>query len=174
MQRSIDLRIYLRETNGTNFLSEELFGASVLLDYSGLPQVVGVLSAADITPNTGFTDLTPPPTATLNQAGFTGSVGLDPLLSADTGPRILLGTFRLKGLAAGTTTLVATDRDLLSADTITGLGTELDALIASGTASITVNVSAVPEPSTAISVSLLGIALLISHTVRRAWARQLD
>ena len=74
--------------------------------------------------------------------------------------RILIGTFRFTaGLIGGeTTTIRAADIPDFSDDWITGADGQLDDVISAGRATITVNTSAVPEPSSAIAmvIGLLG------------------
>jgi hypothetical protein len=133
-----------------------LISAGVLVQFSGTSQV---LSAADIHFNPAF-DAGPP----LNQtsfnpgvsAGLAEAVGLvSPAVLADASGDVLLGTFHFTAGASGVTTLRAVDFSLNN-DTITGAGAPLDSLIGDGSATITVQPSAVPEPST---LALAGVGL---------------
>ena len=153
---TVDVRVYLKETPGTSFLAdEELFGASVRVTFNSPSGIAAVLNDTDIFPNPGFSDLSPPPSVSAIDAGFTGSVGLDPFLTVDANNRIFLGMFRFTGQSVGTVNLSALDRDSGSDDTITGQGTVLDSLINSGSATLSVNsLAAVPEPSSLLLMSL--------------------
>lgn len=157
---TVDVRVYLKETAGTSFLTEDLFSASVRVTFDSPSGIAAVLSTGNIFPNSGFTDLTPPLSISSTEAGFTGSVGLDPFLPVELGDRILLGTFRFTGLSVGTVQLDVLDRDALSDDTLTGFGTVLDGLIATSSAQleVTSGPATVPEPtSLAIFCSLFFI-----------------
>ena len=172
---TVDVRVYLQEDPSPGILaSEGLFSASLNVLFDSPAGIAEVTAAGDVTPNPFFTNIVSGPSVASATAGFTGDVGLNPFLFPDGSGRILLGTFRFTGLAVGTTTIRAVDRDLFLDDTVTGLGTVLDSLVENSAGTITVEaITAVPEPG-ALALLASGTILIGGcRLVRRRWIRAL-
>jgi hypothetical protein len=155
---TIDIRVYLLETNGGTTLSSAGL-SSVGVKLAGSNANAQVASASAITPNPQFDDTSKSVSgnnAILNDGLLANPVVHAPTTGADAN-RILVGTFTYSGLTAGTTNVQAVDPHAF-ADTVDGNGNTLDALIASSAATITVN--AVPEPGTLVLTGMFAVALV--------------
>lgn len=161
--QTVDVGVWLKQIDPDTALTDEgLFSAGVKLTYSA-PGIAEVSSPSDITPNPAFDD----PAALLKDIG-SDYVTLD-MATDISGPnfpifpelstpdRIWLGMFKFTGLSLGSVQITATDSPDLD-NTLTGLGTVLDAGIGSAEGSVNV-VDAVPEPS-ALAL-LAGLALIV-------------
>ncbi len=159
--QSVVINVYLAETAGTGFLSDDLLSAGLRIE-SSLSGIAEVKSVGDIVPNPAFTDFIDIPNPSALSAEFSGVAFTTPLVP-DISNRILLGSFRYTGLTQGIVTLAAIDRDLNTDETISGSFLALDSLISSNTADVTVEaIQAVPEPSTLFSFAL-GIGILFAQ-----------
>jgi hypothetical protein len=150
---TLDIRVYLLETNGGTILSTSgLSSAGVQL--TGSNSNAQVASASNITPNAAFDQNSK--SVSGNAAILNESVLANPnVVAPTTGPdanRILIGTFTYTGNTVGTTSIATSDPHPTSADTVSGSGTTLDGMIFNATG--TINVVAVPEPGSLILTGL--------------------
>jgi hypothetical protein len=160
--QSVDVNIWLRQEGDTVLTDEGLSSAGIQMSYDTLG-AAAVSDEQDIASNPLFND----PNALLKTFG-TGYCTVD-MATANfdtvfpelaTPDRVWLGTFTFTGLRAGNMPITASDiagQD----DTLTGLGTLLDAQIGSAAATI----HTVPEPGSA--VILAGLALILVARFRR-------
>jgi hypothetical protein len=154
---TLDIRVYLLETNGGTTLSNSGL-SSVGVQLSGSNANANVAAASAITPNSQFDDTSKSVSGNnsiLNDGLFANSVPKAPTSGADAN-RILVGTFTFSGSTLGTTNIQAVDPHSYT-DTTDGNGNALDALISSSAATITV--AAVPEPGTLLLVGLAAAAI---------------
>lgn len=166
------VRVYLVESGGSELAINGLFSAGVALTYDSPAGVAAVAGVGDVVPNADFVNLVPAPSVTPTSAGLTGDVDLNPFILPDPDGRILLGEFTLTALAPGTLTLRATDRNLLTDDTLSGSFTVLDGDIAGAFAELRVLGGpsvAVPEPSSLLLA--VGGATALSLAFRRVQRR---
>jgi hypothetical protein len=178
---TVNVDVHLREIIGVGersvLATDGLIGAGVRVFFDdpipGSP--AGVLSLTDISGNAQFdllpplTDLGPPALS----AGLLQFVDIvSPPVLASGGPttfEILLGTFTFTaGATAGEVTAIRAVDFGLSDDTVTGALVTLDALIATGNTTITVQgaSAAVPEPNSVVLVGA-GVFALLAQRVRR-------
>jgi hypothetical protein len=153
---TVDVRVYLEETNGGTVLSTEKLGsAGVRLDNSATG-VARVAAAGDVTGNPSFDD-TDVVTVGPDFASLNDAVSANPPLSPDANNRILIGTFRFTGQSVGQFTVTTRDPhpELGFDDTLTGADTALDALIQNSGAVVTV----VPEPGSLLLTGLAATAI---------------
>lgn len=166
--QTVDIQVYLRQTDATTILTDEgLLAAGIKVTFDN-PTVAAVLTAGDIQENPLFDDAgilmkdVPGTTAELNQGVDASSPFVFPTLSDP--DRIWLGTFTFTGLALGSTTISVTDWDDGIDDIFTGGFNALDALITPGTATLTVT----PEPSSVVlSLLVIGAASVVTSYRRR-------
>jgi hypothetical protein len=161
--QTVGINVYLLEFNGGTILStQKLASAGVQLD--GNNGNAAVNSAANITPNPAFDDFTRSVNTSTNTATLNVGLIANPVVSPDAQNRVLIGTFAFSGNTIGSTTAVTVDPHP-SADTVTGTGTVLDALINNSTATITV--VAVPEPNSMLLTGVAAAALGVVVGLRR-------
>jgi hypothetical protein len=168
--QTVDIQVYLRQTDGESILTEEgLSTAGIKVTFDN-PAVAAVSTVGDIHENPLFDDsilfakAVTGTTAELNQAvDFSSQIVFPTLSDPD---RIWLGTFTFTGLALGSTTISVTDLDPteLAYEVITGEWTPLDDFITPGSATLTVT----PEPgSVALSLLMIGAASVVTSCRRR-------
>jgi hypothetical protein len=173
--RTVNVTVFLQEIDNSSpeslpngyLATTGLFGAGVLLNYSGQP--ARVLHNGDVTPNAAFLQ---DPTGTFSdsvtsaEAILLENVGLGPFVTAaGSGPvyDIKIGIFTFTGLSPGTATILATVTGS-GGDLVGGDGTILDSITASGDAQVFVvspAASLVPEPPS-IGMFVTGSLLLIA------------
>jgi hypothetical protein len=166
---TVDIRVYLLQTGGsTNLTAAGLTDGGVSLQFSSSGHFT-VSSASNITPNsaqfagpnnTSLTTNAGTTSATLQVHNNSGV--LAPTTGADAN-RILLGTFRFTGTSIGSGLTVTALPDPMNPNNVDGNGVNLDSMIHSSSASISV----VPEPGSLILAGLAGSALCFG-----AWRRR--
>jgi hypothetical protein len=164
---TVDIQVYLRETiaaGGTSLLATEgLIGAAVRIRFDVPPvpsEPAQVLSVSDIMPSAVFDDAFGPIREVVagESAGFSAIVDVTspPAFPTEVAPDtfdLFLGSFRFTGgtTAGAVTNIRATDFSGLD-ETVTGTtGTVLDAFLGEADATIRVEASGVPEPSSWIA-----------------------
>jgi MYXO-CTERM domain-containing protein len=175
------LDVYIFQTAGaTNFLTQEggVMTAGVRANYGspgGTPGVISVASpATDITVNPAFNETESSNTtrqADSNSAQFTAFTDASYGVLPDAQGKILLGQFKFTvsdAPAASSTVLTAEDIPSPSTDTITYSGGDFTYYLdpAISPASVTINVSPVPEPGWALAAA--GAAALLTRLRRRS------
>jgi hypothetical protein len=169
-QGPLVLKVYLAQSGTDTGLSDTgLKSGGVKLNYDGT--VISTTSGA-ITPNSvanggqfqAGTKSAGTGTATVRDFNTTTS----PVMASTSGTdanRILLGTFAFTGLTINSTTVLTLDPSVTN-DNVLGDGTVLDSLI-NYNSTVSVTVTAVPEPSSLLLAGLLAGGLSVAGWRRR-------
>jgi len=164
--QGIDVPVFLTES-GTNILTTDGLNSARLVVSFNLPAMVSdPAQVTAITPNPGVNDLDdfllttidPATGSTTGKAELMFSIVLSDVLKPPPGSSsLLIGTFRFgAGALPGQLTNLSLAIPSGGAQFLSGTGQDLDALITSGTATITAT-AVVPEPS---GILLLGMGIL--------------